>query len=124
MMNSLDKLISFFAPYLISIFNAEPDVILIGTQYLWIAPVAFSFIGLLMISSTVLNVLHRPIKSGVMSVLQMFIIYIPLGWALTLVFDLIGIFIAYVVSYLIVGIISMVITLKEIKTQGIGNERK
>jgi putative MATE family efflux protein len=111
--------ISLFAPNVISIFNNEQDVIRIGTQYLYIIPIAISFIGLSMISSTVLNVLHRPIKAGVLGVLQMFVIYIPLGWLLAHVLGLKGIFIAYVISHLIVGIISVLITLKEIKIQSI-----
>jgi len=114
-------IISFLAPHLIAIFNEEHDVIIFGTQYLYIVPAAIAFIGLMMISSTVLNVLHRPIKAGVLSILQMFIIYIPLGWLLTMVFDISGIFIAYVISFLTVGIISVLITLKEIKTQGFTN---
>jgi len=116
--------LSFFAPYLVALFNEEPDVVTIGTQYLYIVPIATAFIGLMMISSTVLNVLHRPIKAGIMSILQMFVIYIPLGWLLTFVFDLTGIFIAYVISFIIVGIISVLITLKEIKTQGFSDGSK
>jgi MATE family, multidrug efflux pump len=110
--------ISFFAPQLIAIFNDEPQVIAVGIQYLYIVPAAVAFMGLLMMSSTVLNVLHRPIKSGALSIIQMFIIYIPLGLFLTLFLDLKGIFIAYIISNIIIGIISVIITFKEIKQQG------
>jgi len=114
-------LISILGPDLVAIFNDAADVIAKGTQYLHIMPGAMAFMGLMMISSTVLNVLHRPIKSGLLSILQMFVLYIPLGWLLSLVFGLNGIFVAYIISYLIVGIISVLITLKEIKTQGFNN---
>lgn len=115
-------ILSFLAPNLIAIFSQEAEVIAIGTQYLRISPAAFAFIGLHMISSTVLNVLRRPIKSGALSIMQMFIIYIPLAWLLSDLFGLAGIFFANVISYIIAAIIATVITLNEIKTQRILNE--
>jgi len=117
-------LISLFAAPLIGIFNQEADVIRIGSEYLLINPAAMPFIGLLMISSTVLNILHRPIKAGLLSILQMFVIYIPLAWALTLVFELRGIFMAFVVSFFVMGIIATQITAKEIKLQGLNDGQK
>jgi len=117
-------IISLLAPKLIALFNQETDVISIGTHYLYIMPAAIAFIGLVTISTTTLNVLHRPIKSGLLSIIQMFVLYIPLSLLLTSFFDLTGIFIAYVISYSTIGIVSVIINSKEIKTQGYINESK
>ena len=54
----------------------------------------------------------------------MFVIYIPLAWALTFVFELSGIFMGYVVSFFIMGIIATHITAKEIKLQGLNDGQK
>lgn len=109
--------ISFSSQYIVSIFNDDADVIHFGIQYLWIAPSAFAFVGLGMIGTTVLNVINRPIKSGLLSILQMFIIYIPLAWALSQPLGVVGIFYAAPVSHLVVGLLAMIITNKEIKRQ-------
>lgn len=109
--------ISFSSEYLVALFNEDSEVVRIGIQYLWIAPSAFAFIGLNMISATVLNVLNRPIKSGLLSIVQMFVIYLPLAWALSFNFGLKGIFFAAVISHTIIGVVSWYITKKEINRQ-------
>jgi putative MATE family efflux protein len=110
-------IISLFAEQLITIFNKEAEVIEIGKYYLWISTSALAFIGLHMLSATVLNVLRRPVKSGVISITQMFVLYIPLAWLLADYSGLHGIFWAGVISYLIVSYIATLITFKEIKIQ-------
>lgn len=115
--------ISFSSQYLVSIFNNDAEVVRIGILYLWISPTGFAFIGLAMISSTVLNVMNRPIKSGMLSILQMFIIYIPLAWVLSMQFGLVGIYYGGPISYLIVGLLSIIITNREINNQRIEYEQ-
>ncbi len=114
--------ISFSSQYIVALFNEDSEVVRIGALYLWIVPSAFVFVGINMISTTVLNVLNRPIKSGLLSLAQMFLIYIPLAWLLSENFGLTGIFFAAVISNSIIGMISWHITKKEINRQRITYE--
>ncbi|MCB9057962.1 MAG: MATE family efflux transporter [Calditrichae bacterium] len=102
------------APYAIQIFNDDAEVIRIGTEFLWIATSGFAFLGLLTLSGVVLNVLQKPIQSSVLSITQMFILYIPMAYFFSLWIGLKGIFIAYASSYLVIGIISRIIAIRVI----------
>jgi putative MATE family efflux protein len=103
------------APQAINIFNQDVDVIYVGTRFLFIIPAGFAFIGLLHLSGTALNVLNQPVKASALSLIQMFVLYVPLAYFLSLHLDLDGIFFAYVISYFCIGLAAQVFVTKLIK---------
>lgn len=100
------------APYAVGIFNNDAEVVGIGTQFLRIASTGFAFLGLLQLSGVVLNVLRQPLKSSILSIIQMFVLYIPLAYLFSLWIGLEGIFIAYASAYITTGLISRLITMR------------
>jgi Na+-driven multidrug efflux pump len=96
--------LSLLAPYAINIFNQDADVINAGTSFLYIIPAGFAFIGLLQLGGTALNILNQPVKASVLSLVQMFILYVPLAYIFSLNFDLEGIFFASIISYFCSGL--------------------
>jgi putative MATE family efflux protein len=83
--------------------------------YLSITPISIAFLGGLMIISTALNVLKKPITASVLTILQMFVIFIPLAYLLSSNLGFEGIFWASVTSSIIVFFIAYFILKKHLK---------
>ncbi len=107
----------FLAPLIASIFNDDPKVIEIISMYLRTVPIAYGFHGMLLLTTQTLNVLNRPILSASMSILQMFVIFIPLAFLGSYLYGLRGVFGAFAISYVFSGIISHLVLNKVIKEE-------
>ncbi len=91
---------------LASIFSRDPAVIKVAVIYFRIVPIAYGLQGIFNISSMILNALNKPIHAALLTVFQMFIIYIPLAFLGKIYLGTTGIFSALAVSYIIAGILS------------------
>ena len=92
------------ASWLASLFNSNPEVIQIATQYLWFVPISYAAAGIILIASSTFNALGKPIPSMVMTVSRMVVLYIPLAYLGSKLFGINGIFVAACIANLAVGI--------------------
>ena len=92
------------APTLVNFFNQNPDVVRIASQYLRIVPISYAGAGIILVSNSAFNALGKPIPSVVMTVVRMFVLYIPLAYFGGQLYGVNGIFAAACISNLIVGI--------------------
>lgn len=86
-----------------SLFSRDPEVVRIAVKYLRLVPVAYGFSGVLILSNTALNVLNRPLHAAGLTLIQMFVLYIPLAILGSKIFGLTGIFAAAAIANLISG---------------------
>ncbi|HIG59551.1 MAG TPA: MATE family efflux transporter [Gammaproteobacteria bacterium] len=93
---------------IIRLFNDQQDVIDAASIYLLIIPVSYGAWGMLMMASAIFNALGKPYKSTAMSVMRMFVIYIPLALLGNRLFGLPGIFIATCLSNLLAGLLGVI----------------
>ncbi len=96
-------LLVFFGNQIASQFDDNPDVVAVAAAYLMIVPVSYGAWGVLMMSSAIFNSLGKPISSTIMSVIRMFVIYIPLAYLGKFLFGYIGIFAAACISNAVMG---------------------
>lgn len=94
----------FAAPYVAKIFSTEPIITQTTVLYLRIAGAGLAFQGVIQIVTSSFNAVGKPIYATLLSLAQMFGIYIPLSFALTLFMGQAGIFVALVVSYILAAI--------------------
>lgn len=99
-------LLAILARPIAGIFNKNPVVISTIALYLRIVPIGYGLYGVLLISASVLNVLRKPIHAAMLTITQIFVLYIPLAFLGSYLFGVKGIFAALAVSYLISGIIA------------------
>ncbi|MCK5812437.1 MAG: MATE family efflux transporter [Clostridiales bacterium] len=100
-------LIFLFARPLASLFSKEKDVISNVILYLRIVPLAYGFQGVLMIINGALNALRKPIIAALLNIIQMLAVYVPLAYFLSKPFGMVGIFVSLVISYILLGTISI-----------------
>ena len=86
-------------------FEDNPLVVGYASLYLAIVPLSYGTWGVLMMASATFNSLCKPISSTIMSVVRMFVIYVPLAYVGRLYFDVAGIFAAACISNLVMGIL-------------------
>ena len=87
-------------------FDSDPEVIRVAALYLMLVPVSYGTWGVLMMSSAIFNSLGKPLAATTMSIVRMFVIYVPLAFLGRELFGLEGIFIAACLSNLIMGAIA------------------
>lgn len=91
---------------LAEVFSDNPFVINTTVLYLRIAPIGYGLWGVLLLTTTALNVLHKPMYAAALSLMQMFVLYIPLAYLGSTYFGLTGVFVALVIAYAVSGVIS------------------
>ena len=89
---------------IVPLFNKDLEVIAIATTYLRIVPISYGTAGIIQVSNSAFNALGRPIPAVIITVLRMFVLYIPLAYLISLWLGATGIFIAATVSNVIIGI--------------------
>ena len=97
-------LLTQLAPALTGLFVDDRAVTDIADTYLYMVPVSYGAWGVLMMSSAIFNALGKPVRSTIMSVTRMFVVYVPLAVALEILYGYKGIFMAACVSNVLMGI--------------------
>ncbi len=100
---------------LIRVINDDPGVVNVALRYLRIVPLAYGLQGIMMIAVTTLNVMKKPVHSAMLTLLQMFGVYIPLAMLGSRYYGFTGIFTALAVSYLVMGPLSSWINSRNIQ---------
>ncbi len=99
------------------IFNDDTQVISTIVLYLTIVPLSYTMKGIFLLSTTALNVMHKPLQSVSLTIIQMFILCVPLALLGSHLFGLTGIFASVALSYTISGIISRIVLLSYFKRE-------
>jgi Na+-driven multidrug efflux pump len=94
----------FTSRFLAGLFNENPLVQETIVMYLRIVSIGYGFHGMLLLSVSALNVLHKPIHAASLSLLQMFILFLPLAIAGSHYFGVRGIFAALALAYVLSGL--------------------
>jgi len=93
----------FMADYLLGAFTDNEVVLDSAKSYLIIVSVTFSFLGMVMMTSSVANGIGNPIPALIFTLSRLLVLYFPLVWLLSNYYGLQGIYLATAASNLIVG---------------------
>ena len=97
---------AFTAPLLASVFSQDNEVIGAITLFLWILPLGYGLQGIIILTNSSLNALHKPASALYLSVARFFVFYVPLAWAGSRYFGLEGFFAGAVIGNLLMAAIS------------------
>ncbi len=86
------------------LFDDNPEVLAVATRYLMLVPISYGAWGVLMMASAIFNSLGRPVSSTLMSLVRMFVIYVPLAFAGKALLGITGIFLAGCTANLAMGL--------------------
>lgn len=98
----------FFALHepIVNVFDDDREVTRYASFYLMIVPFSYGAWGVLMMASATFNSLGKPLLSTTMSIVRMFVIYVPLAFLGQHFWGVYGIFGATAASNLLMGLIA------------------
>ena len=94
---------------LAGLFSDHADVVDTAALYFRIVPIGAVFSAALAMAGTVLNGLLKPGRAAGLTILQMFVLYIPLSWAGAAWLGLTGVFWASVAANVVAGCVALVV---------------
>jgi putative MATE family efflux protein len=107
---------------LLALVNDDPDVIKVGGVYLMIAPLGMGLMGVMMNSTSVFNALGKPMPALIISVLQMFVIGLPLAFLGNYLMGYAGLFASGMITALILGVVSWIWLRREIELRMVDHQ--
>lgn len=85
-------LLVFLAPYIAHIFSTEQSVADIIKLFIWILPLGYGLQGIIILTNSSFNALHKPIVALVLSIIRLFVCYVPLAFLGSKLYGLEGFF--------------------------------
>lgn len=87
-------------------FTSDPDVAYWIKIWILIVPVGFGFQATTFLSASTLNALHQPLKALWISLIRLFLLYLPLGWLGNYFGGLEGMFAALVLANVLTAMLA------------------
>jgi len=100
-------LMALLAGFIALIFSQDPAVIQGIRLYLWILPLGYGMQGIIILTNSALNALHRPFEALYLSFARFFVFYVPLAWLGASLFGLPGFFAGALAGNLLMAAISL-----------------
>jgi len=94
------------APLIADIFAKEKEVADIIILFIWILPLGYGLQGIIILTNSSFNALHKPMAALALSVIRLFVCYVPLAYLGSYFYDLKGLFIGAVIGNILTAMIS------------------
>ena len=94
------------APFIAQVFSKEQAVADIIKLFIWILPLGYGFQGVIILTNSSFNALHKPMVALTLSIIRLFVCYVPLAYVGSLWFGLEGFFIGALLGNVVMAMIS------------------
>ena len=94
------------APFIADAFSKEQKVADIIELFIWILPLAYGFQGVVILTNSSFNALHKPMTALILSIIRLFVCYVPFAYVGSLFFNLEGLFIGALLGNVVMAMIS------------------
>ncbi|TWX57592.1 MATE family efflux transporter [Colwellia hornerae] len=99
-------LLVLIAPFIADVFSKEQAVADTIVLFIWILPLGYGFQGVIILTNSSFNALHKPLVALVLSAIRLFVCYVPLAYLGSIYYGIEGFFIGGVFGNLIMAMIS------------------
>jgi len=99
-------LLLLVADSLATVFSDDRKVQELIVLWLWLVPVGFGCQAVTFLTASAFNALHQPLRAMRISVMRLFVLYVPFGWAGSELADLQGMFAGLVLANVVIAIIA------------------
>lgn len=82
------------------VFSDEPEVVRIVCLFIWLVPLGYGLQGITILTNSSFNALHKPGSALALSLVRLFIFYVPMAWLGGNLFGITGLFIGCVIANL------------------------
>jgi Na+-driven multidrug efflux pump len=101
-------ILALLAGFIANIFTNEPEVTSTIMLFLVIVPLGYGLQGVTILTNSSFNAMHMPMSAVSLSVVRLFVFFVPFSFIGSYWFDLPGLFWAAVLANLVVGCIAFI----------------
>lgn len=94
------------APYIAGIFAKEEEVKQLIELFLMIVPLGYGLQGIIILSNSSFNAMHKPMSALSLSVIRLFVFFVPISWLGSIMFGLEGMFWMGVLANLLTALVA------------------
>lgn len=91
------------APYIATIFTDDAEVAGLIRLFIYIMPLGYGMQGIIILTNSSFNALHQPMSALGLSIIRLFVMFVPLSWLGAIIADIPGLFIGGVVANILTG---------------------
>ena len=106
-------LLVLIAPFIADVFSKEKAVADIIKLFIWILPLGYGFQGVIILTNSSFNALHKPMVALILSIIRLFICYVPLAYIGSIWFGLEGFFIGALLGNVVMAALSYHLFIKQ-----------
>jgi len=99
-------LLALCASWIASVFTNEAEVAELIKLFIWILPLGYGLQGIVILTNSSFNALHKPMIALALSVIRLFVCYLPLAYLGSLLFGLTGLFVGALVGNILMAMVS------------------
>ena len=110
------------APFIAQVFSKEQAVADIIKLFIWILPLGYGFQGVIILTNSSFNALHKPMVALTLSIIRLFVCYVPLAYLGSIWFGLEGFFIGALLGNVVMAVISYNLFAKQCKKNSLPEE--
>jgi Na+-driven multidrug efflux pump len=108
-------LLIMFSGVISEIFGKEQAVVDVIKMFIYTIPLSYGLQGVIILSNSSFNALHKPMNALVLSVIRLFIFYVPFAYIGNELAGLIGLFIGAAIGNLFTALVAYKWFMKEIE---------
>ncbi len=90
-------------------FANEAEVSVLIQLFLMIVPLGYGMQGIIILTNSSLNAMHRPMMALVLSIIRLFVFFVPISVAGSLLFGLKGLFAGNVIANVVMASVSFIV---------------
>ena len=110
------------APLIANVFTDDENVARIIKLFIWILPLGYGFQGIIILTNSSFNALHKPMVALFLSILRLFVCYVPLSYIGSLLYGIEGFFLGGLAGNLVMSVISYRIFTKQFEQNTLNPE--
>lgn len=99
-------------------FNRDPEVVRIAIRYFHIVPIGAGLSAIMALTGSILNAMLRPRPAAGLTLLQMFVLYLPLAYLGSRLIGLDGVFWASATANIIAGLVAALVLRRHLRGLG------
>ncbi len=84
----------------------DPEVMMVIKLFLWTLPLGYGLQGIIILSNSSFNALHKPISALALSIVRLFVFYLPFAYVGSLYYGLTGLFVGCLIGNLFTALVS------------------
>lgn len=112
------------APFISNVFTEDKAVSQLIELFIWIVPLGYGLQGIIILTNSSFNALHKPMVALVLSFLRLFVFYVPLAYLGSQFYGITGFFAGCLVGNFLMAFVSYALMNKEFHSADFKNQNE